>query len=150
MRPRRYRKRTGDALSTCLVMENGLNVTFPAAPPATVDSSASLNSPEGTETVLQSAGVSTKSVIVTSCCSTAGIIQSSMRGRLGAGWMAYRDPGHASKQATAKIKLGHEGLKQAGTRPQVLSQLGHSPRQIRTLPVPEMEHRVFPESSAPV
>jgi hypothetical protein len=45
-------------------MENGLNVIFPAAPPATVDSSASLNSPEVTEAVLQSAGVSTKSVIV--------------------------------------------------------------------------------------
>ena len=60
----RYRKRTGDALSTCLVMENGLNVIFPAAPPATVDSSASLNSPEVTEAVLQSAVVSTKSVIV--------------------------------------------------------------------------------------
>jgi hypothetical protein len=52
------------ALSTFLVMENGLNVIFPAAPPATVDSSASLNSPEVTEAVLQSAGVSTKSVIV--------------------------------------------------------------------------------------
>src|SRR5258708_29411548 len=46
-------------------------------------------------------------------------------GRLGAGWMAYRAPGHASKLATAKIKLGHEGLKQAGTRPQVLSRLGY-------------------------
>jgi hypothetical protein len=45
-------------------MENGLNVTFPAAP-ATVDSSASLNSlNEVTEAVLQSAGVTTKSVIV--------------------------------------------------------------------------------------
>src|ERR1700688_4284128 len=59
----RYRKRTGDALSTCLVMENGLNVTFPAAPPATVASSASLSSPGGAEAVLQSAGVSRKSVI---------------------------------------------------------------------------------------
>jgi hypothetical protein len=45
-------------------MENGLNVNFPAAPPATADSSASLNSLEVTEAVLQSAGVSTKSVIV--------------------------------------------------------------------------------------
>jgi hypothetical protein len=42
-------------------MENGLNVTFPAV---TVDSSASLNSTEVTEAVLQSAGVLTKSVIV--------------------------------------------------------------------------------------
>src|SRR5258708_30049964 len=93
-------------------MENGLNVTFPAAPPATVDSSASLNSPEVTEAVLQSAGVSTKSVIFTSCCSTAGTIQLSMRRRLGAGWMAYRDPGHASKLAIVKIRLGHRGSKQ--------------------------------------
>src|ERR1700681_1453886 len=102
-------------------MENGLNVTFPAAPPATVDSSASLNSPEVTEAVLQSAGVSTKSVIFTSCCSTAGTIQLSMRRRLGAGWLTYRDPGHASKQATAKIKLGHKGLKQANTAKRVLA-----------------------------
>jgi hypothetical protein len=29
--------------------------------------------------------------------------------------MAYRDPGHASKQATAKIKLGHWRLKQDST-----------------------------------
>jgi hypothetical protein len=40
-------------------MENGLNVTFPAAPLATLDSSASLNSLEVTETALRSAGVST-------------------------------------------------------------------------------------------
>jgi hypothetical protein len=30
-----------------------------------------------------------------------------MRRKLGAGWMAYRDPGHASKQATVEIKSGH-------------------------------------------
>jgi hypothetical protein len=43
-------------------MENGLNVTFPAAPPATVDSSASLNSLEVTEAALRSAGASSQGI----------------------------------------------------------------------------------------
>ena len=37
--------------------------------------------------------------------------------RVGSGSADYRDPGHGSKQATPKIKLGHQGSKQASTGP---------------------------------
>jgi hypothetical protein len=39
-----------------------------------------------------------------------------------------------SKQATAKIKLGHWGLKQVSTQIPVLAEIGHSQKQNRPLP----------------
>src|SRR5258708_15701342 len=42
---------------------------------------------------------------LTPCCSTTRTIQSSMLGRLDAGWLAYRDPGHVQNRPRSQIQI---------------------------------------------
>jgi hypothetical protein len=70
--------------------------------------------------------------LFTSCCSTVGTIQSSMRRRLGGGWPTYRDPGHAPKTGHCEFQLRPPGEQTGRQRPRVRSA---SYRRPRALPV---------------